>query len=67
MLEFLTHTQVCELTGARTKAGQILNLKKNGIRHSIKRNGWPAVTTDAVTAAAPVAAQTATWTPRKAG
>lgn len=67
MLEFLTHAQVCELTGARTKAGQISNLKKNGIRHSIKMNGWPAVTTDAVIATTPAEAKPAVWTPRKAG
>ncbi len=67
MIEFLTHAQVRELTGAGTKAGQIQNLKKNGIRHSIKRNGWPAVTTDAVTAAGPAVAEKTTWTPRLAG
>ncbi|AHF66003.1 MULTISPECIES: DUF4224 domain-containing protein [Pseudomonas] len=49
MIEFLTHEEVCELTGARTKAGQILNLKKNGIRHTVKMNGWPCVTVYAVT------------------
>jgi len=49
MIEFLTHEEVCELTGARTKAGQILNLKRNGIRHTIKANGWPCVTVFAVT------------------
>ncbi|WP_412548528.1 DUF4224 domain-containing protein [Pseudomonas sp. MWU12-3091] len=38
-IQFLSHEEVCELTGSRTKAGQILNLKKNWIRHSIKRNG----------------------------
>lgn len=27
-IQFLSHEEVCELTGARTKAGQILNLKK---------------------------------------
>lgn len=49
MIEFLTHEEVCELTGARTKAGQVLNLKKNGIRHTIKVSGWPCVTVFAVT------------------
>lgn len=49
MIEFLTHDEVCELTGARTRAGQILNLKKNDIRHTIKANGWPCVTVFAVT------------------
>ena len=43
-IQFLSHEEVCELTGARTKAGQILNLKKNGVRHTIKVNGWPSVT-----------------------
>lgn len=48
-IEFLTHEEVCQLTGARTKAGQVLVLKRNGIRHTIKRNGWPAVTVHAAT------------------
>ena len=38
-IQFLSHEEVCELTGARTKAGQILSLKKNGVRHTIKVNG----------------------------
>ncbi|TLP74737.1 DUF4224 domain-containing protein [Pseudomonas nitroreducens] len=48
-IEFLTHEEICELTGARTKAGQVRVLKQNGIRHYIKMNGWPAVTVHAVT------------------
>lgn len=47
-VEFLTHAEVCELTGARTRAGQIRVLAKNGIRHTIKMNGWPCVTAAAV-------------------
>ena len=42
-IHFLSHEDVCELTGARTKAGQIQVLSRNGIRHTIKRNGWPCV------------------------
>ncbi|USW94232.1 DUF4224 domain-containing protein [Pseudomonas proteolytica] len=42
-IQFLSHEDVCELTGAKTKAGQILVLSRNGIRHTIKRNGWPCV------------------------
>ncbi|WP_315336267.1 DUF4224 domain-containing protein [Pseudomonas grimontii] len=42
-IQFLSHEDVCELTGARTKAGQIQVLSRNGIRHTIKRNGWPCV------------------------
>ncbi|WP_122734896.1 DUF4224 domain-containing protein, partial [Pseudomonas viridiflava] len=42
-IEFLSHEEVCELTGARTKAGQIAVLARNGIRHTIKRTGWPCV------------------------
>ncbi|MNC12140.1 hypothetical protein D3C76_713930 [compost metagenome] len=48
-IEFLTHDQVCELTAARTKSGQLAVLCQNGIRHTIKRNGWPCVTTAALT------------------
>lgn len=65
-IEFLSHEDVCQLTGARSKAAQIMNLKRNGIRHTIKVNGWPSVTTAAVTAAGPVIEATA-WQPRKAG
>lgn len=65
-IQFLSHEEVCELTGARTKAGQILNLKKNGIRHSIKRSGWPAVTALAVTAVGAYEPEKPVWTPRKA-
>lgn len=36
-IHFLSHEEVCELTGALTKAGQILNLKKNGkTRHKVR-------------------------------
>ncbi|MGG5291356.1 DUF4224 domain-containing protein [Pseudomonas shirazensis] len=52
-VEFLTHEQVCELTGAKTKKAQIANLAQNGIRHSIKVNGWPCVTVGAVEGYAP--------------
>jgi hypothetical protein len=65
-IEFLSHDEVCELTGARTKQRQILNLKRNGIRHTIKVNGWPSVTAAAITAAGIVPEQV-TWQPRKAG
>lgn len=66
-IEFLSHDDVCQLTGARTKAGQIMNLKRNGIRHTIKVNGWPSVTTAAVTAVGGAAPEPSTWQPRKAG
>lgn len=65
-IQFLSHEEVCELTGARTKAGQILNLKKNGVRHTIKVNGWPSVTAQAVTAVGMFEAEKPAWTPRKA-
>lgn len=63
---FLTHEQVCELTGAGNKAGQIANLKANGIRHTIKKNGWPSVTLAAVIGGAPEPAQKQAWSPKKA-
>jgi len=66
-IQFLSHDEVCELTGARTKAGQILNLKRNGVRHTIKVNGWPSVTAMAVTAVGTFEAEKPVWTPRKAG
>lgn len=68
-VEFLSHEEVCELTGARTKAGQVRVLSRNGIRHTIKLSGWPCVTTAAVLgmdqeskSPEPIA-----WQPRKAG
>ncbi len=47
-IEFLTHEQICELTGAKMKKSQIENLTRNGIRHSIKVSGWPCVTVASV-------------------
>ncbi|GAB7528902.1 hypothetical protein PS3A_13110 [Pseudomonas sp. 3A(2025)] len=68
-ISFLSHEEVCELTGARTKAGQIMNLKQNGIRHTIKLSGWPCVTASAVVGNEPEAkvVEKAAWQPRKAG
>ncbi|WP_397448197.1 DUF4224 domain-containing protein [Pseudomonas sp. NA-150] len=66
IIEFLSHDEVCELTGARTKDRQIANLKRNGIRHTIKVNGWPSVTTAALTAVG-VVPDKEKWQPRKAG
>lgn len=65
-IQFLSHEEVCELTGARTKQRQIDNLKRNGIRHTIKVNGWPSVTAMAVTSVG-AASEQARWKPRKAG
>jgi hypothetical protein len=45
---FLTLDQVKELTGAKTKRLVIENLRANGVRHTIKHNGWPAVAFAAV-------------------
>lgn len=67
-IEFLSHEELCELTGAGQKAGQIAVLIKNGIRHTIKRNGWPCVTTAALIGAAVEQPQEKSgWQPRKAG
>ncbi|WP_238344639.1 DUF4224 domain-containing protein [Pseudomonas sp. SWRI81] len=65
-IPFLTHEEVGELTGARTKAGQILNLKKNGVRHMIKMNGWPSVTAMAVTVVGAFESEKPVWKSRKA-
>ncbi|MBX9913718.1 MAG: DUF4224 domain-containing protein [Pseudomonadaceae bacterium] len=66
-IQFLSPAEVRELTGAGTKAGQILNLKRNGVRHTIKKNGWPSVTAAAVTAIGSIETEKAAWIPRKAG
>lgn len=68
MIEFLSHEQVCELTGAKSKAAQIKNLKLNGIRHTIKVSGWPCVTVAAVLgieqpAATPAIPDRPVWVP----
>lgn len=63
---FLTHEEVCELTGAKTKAGQLENLRQNGIRHTIKKSGWPSVTTAAIVQAPPETKEKLAWKPRKA-
>ncbi|NCE83474.1 DUF4224 domain-containing protein [Pseudomonas sp. Q1] len=64
-IHFLSHEEVCTLTGARTKAGQVQVLKRNGIRHTIKRSGWPCVIASALTGE-PVSVQTEKpkWQPR---
>jgi hypothetical protein len=63
---FLSHEQVCELTGARTKAGQIAVLKRNGIRHTIKASGWPCVVASALTGDPTSTESKPRWAPRKA-
>ncbi len=62
---FLTHDEVCELTGARTRAGQIENLRRNGVRHTIKRNGWPSVTKAAIISPEVKTKEKSVWEPRK--
>lgn len=42
-IHFLSHEELCTLTGAKTKAGRITVSKRNGIRYTIKRSGWPCV------------------------
>ncbi|MFE1816450.1 DUF4224 domain-containing protein [Metapseudomonas otitidis] len=65
-ISFLTHEEVCQLTGARQKAGQIKALIRNGIRHTIKRNGWPCVTTAAIIGSPEQRVMREKWQPRKA-
>ncbi|MDQ0654399.1 DUF4224 domain-containing protein [Pseudomonas cedrina] len=64
-IHFLSHEEVCTLTGAKTKAGQVQVLKRNGIRHTIKRSGWPCVIANALTGE-PVTAsvEKPKWQPR---
>jgi len=64
---FLTSAEVIELTGAKTKAGQVVNLKRNGVRHTIKASGWPSVTTAAIIASPVAHEEKPAWKPRKAG
>ncbi|QHF03281.1 DUF4224 domain-containing protein [Pseudomonas asturiensis] len=66
-IEFLSHEEVCQLTGARTKAGQIAVLARNGIRHTIKRTGWPCVVAAALVGGKETVKESSGWQPRKAG
>ncbi|MGR4042858.1 MULTISPECIES: DUF4224 domain-containing protein [Pseudomonas] len=66
-IQFLSHEEVCTLTGAKTKAGQVAVLKKNGIRHTIKRSGWPCVIASALTSETTVITEKPKWQPRLVG
>lgn len=65
-IEFLSPKEIIELTGARTKAKQIDNLKQNGVRHNIKITGWPSVTVMAITAVGMFEPEKTVWKSRKA-
>lgn len=66
-IHFLSHEDVCTLTGAKTKAGQVVVLQRNGIRHTIKRNGWPCVVSAALLpSTADRKPEKVEWQPRKA-
>lgn len=41
---FLTRDELVELTGCSTKMGQRNVLVRNGISHTVRKDGWPAVT-----------------------
>lgn len=60
-----SHGQVAEFTGAHTRAGQIRNLVRNGVRHTINAAGWPVVMRSTVegSEATPAAPK---WKPNKA-
>lgn len=66
-IQFLSHEEVCTLTGAKTKAGQVLVLKRNGIRHTIKRSGWPCVIASALSGEEIAATEKPKWQPRLVG
>lgn len=67
---FLSLEEVKELTGAGTKKTVLANLRKNGIRHTIRADGWPAVAWAAVVGSAlearGAAAPAAKWKSNKA-
>jgi hypothetical protein len=67
---FLTLDQVKELTGAGTRKTVLANLLRNGIRHTIRADGWPSVAWAAVTGTAGEAraatARGAKWKSNKA-
>jgi hypothetical protein len=63
----LSRDEVAELTGAKTRAGQIRVLRSNGIYHVIAAGGWPNVPRTAIDGK-PRQEQDAApkWKPRKA-
>jgi hypothetical protein len=63
----LTRLEIVDLTGARTRAGQIAVLRNNGIRHFINRAGWPVVPRSAIDATPATRQDQQPWQPRKAG
>ncbi|WP_371916359.1 MULTISPECIES: DUF4224 domain-containing protein [Ectopseudomonas] len=67
-IQFLSHEQVCELTGAKIRAKQIEVLRRNGIPHTIKANGWPCVIAANLLPVSKVSVEReVTWRSRKAG
>lgn len=48
---FLTSEELVELTGHRTRKGQIAALTAQGIGFAVRRDGWPRTTWEAVNAA----------------
>ncbi|MGP9826031.1 DUF4224 domain-containing protein [Ectopseudomonas khazarica] len=67
-IQFLSHEQVCELTGAKIRAKQIEVLRRNGIPHTIKANGWPCVIAANLLPVSKVNVEReVTWRSRKAG
>ncbi len=64
---FLSHEEVLEMTGAGTREKVIGVLVKNGIRHTIKANGWPCVPRAAVLGSQVAQHEKPAWQPRKAG
>ncbi|WP_277374651.1 DUF4224 domain-containing protein [Pseudomonas sp. AA-38] len=67
-IQFLSHEQVCELTGAKIRAKQIEALRRNGIPHTIKANGWPCVIAANLLPVSKVSVEReVTWRSRKAG
>ncbi len=48
----LSRAEVVELTGRKTRAGQIAVLARNGVRFLIAADGWPRVLEAAVIQAA---------------
>ena len=63
----LSRDEVAELTGAKTRAGQLRVLRANGIYHVIRADGWPNIPRSAIDGT-PRQAQDAApkWKPRKA-
>lgn len=62
----LSRTEIAELTRSKLRAGQIVFLRTNGIRHYVDGHGWPVVTRATVEGQPDQGQDALIWKPSKA-